>query len=102
MNIEISTCHDIYIIMRPTIEDSLTRSQPPPQQLPELLPAEALGQAAECLRAAAHPQRLQLLHLLQNGEYPVGVLAETIGVLSHVASEHLRLLGALRHAGRPS
>lgn len=49
-------------------------------------------QAAECLKALAHPKRLQLLRVMAEGRYAVGELANRIGVASHTASEHLRLL----------
>ncbi len=58
----------------------------------ELLPEEVLAQAAECLRAIAHPHRLRMLELLLKGKYTVGQLAEICGIPSNVASEHLRLL----------
>lgn len=51
-----------------------------------------LTQAAECLRALAHPQRLRLLQMLRRGRFTVGDLAAGCGILSHTASEHLRLL----------
>ncbi len=58
----------------------------------EFLSWEALGQAAECLKALAHPARLRMLQLLFTGRYTVGELAEECGIQSHMASEHLRLL----------
>jgi len=54
--------------------------------------AEALGQAAECLRTLAHPVRLRMVQLLLRGRYTVGELAEDCQVPSNVASEHLRLM----------
>ncbi|MCB9858321.1 MAG: winged helix-turn-helix transcriptional regulator [Phycisphaerales bacterium] len=57
-----------------------------------LLPLEALEQAAECLRTLAHPHRLRIVQMLLSGEYTVGELAESCGIASHVASEHLRLM----------
>jgi DNA-binding transcriptional ArsR family regulator len=56
------------------------------------LPTELYEQAAECLKALAHPKRLMILKLLSQGSYSVGDLAESIDVASNVASEHLRLL----------
>jgi len=53
---------------------------------------DALSQAAECLKVLAHPHRLRMLQMLQQGDYTVGELAEACGVVSHVASEHLRLM----------
>jgi len=64
-----------------------------PRELPAgLLPQRVLEQAAECLRAIAHPHRLRMLELLLRGRYTVAELAEACGIPSNVASEHLRLL----------
>ena len=48
--------------------------------------------AAECLKALAHPVRLRMLQLLLHGRYTVGELAEDCGIPNNVASEHLRLM----------
>jgi len=53
---------------------------------------ESLGQAAECLRALAHPHRLRIVQMLLGGRYTVGELAEACEIRSHMASEHLRLM----------
>lgn len=53
---------------------------------------DALGQAAECLRALAHPHRLRMVQMLLQGEYTVGELAEACNLPSPMASEHLRLM----------
>lgn len=53
---------------------------------------EFLSFAAECLRALAHPIRLKILFLLQANRLTVGELAKKCDILSHVASEHLRLM----------
>lgn len=53
---------------------------------------EALGQAAECLRALAHPVRLRMIQLLLRGRYTVGELARDSNVPENVASENLRLM----------
>lgn len=63
----------------------------PPRKL-RLTDLEALGQAAECLKVLAHPHRLRMLQMLQQGDFTVGELAESCGVASHVASVHLRLM----------
>jgi DNA-binding transcriptional ArsR family regulator len=55
-------------------------------------PMEALGQAAECLKALAHPARLRMVQLLLGGRYTVGELAKDCGIPDNVASEHLRLM----------
>lgn len=53
---------------------------------------KALEQAAECLRALAHPHRLRMIQMLLQGEYTVGELAEACELPSAMASEHLRLM----------
>jgi DNA-binding transcriptional ArsR family regulator len=53
---------------------------------------EAFGQAAECLKALAHPVRLRMVQLLLAGRYTVGELAEDSGIPDNVASENLRLM----------
>ncbi len=55
-------------------------------------PMEALSQAAECLKALAHPARLRMVQLLLDGRYTVGELAQDCGIPDNVASEHLRLM----------
>lgn len=57
-----------------------------------LMSLECLGQAAECLKTLAHPHRLRIVQLLLGGRYTVGELAESCGIPSHMASEHLRLM----------
>lgn len=52
----------------------------------------ALGQAAECLKALAHPHRLRMLQMLLRGRFTVGELARACEIPSHMASEHLRLM----------
>jgi len=52
----------------------------------------ALGEAAECLRALAHPVRLRMVQLLLDGQYTVGELAEDCGIPDNVASENLRFM----------
>ncbi|HJN08957.1 MAG TPA: metalloregulator ArsR/SmtB family transcription factor [Pirellulaceae bacterium] len=59
---------------------------------PRLTPLPALEQAAECLRILAHPHRLRIVQMLLRGRYTVGELAESCGIPSHMASEHLRLM----------
>ena len=58
----------------------------------DLIPLEALQQAAECLRTLAHPHRLRMVQMLLRGRFTVGELAEACGIASHMASEHLRLM----------
>src|SRR4249920_1841178 len=61
-------------------------------KLPKLTPLDALAQAAECLKALAHPHRLRIVQMLLQGRYTVGELADSCGIPSHMASEHLRLM----------
>ena len=58
----------------------------------KLTPMPALEQAAECLKTLAHPHRLRIVQMLLRGRYTVGELAESCGIQSHMASEHLRLM----------
>lgn len=53
------------------------------------LSLESLTNAAECLKTLAHPHRLRMVQMLLGGEYTVGELAESCGIPSHMASEHL-------------
>ncbi len=53
---------------------------------------EALSQAAECLKALAHPVRLRMVQLLLRGRYTVGEIATDCEIANNVASEHLRLM----------
>lgn len=57
-----------------------------------LLDLECLSEAAECLRTLAHPHRLRIVQMLLHGSYTVGELADACGIVSHMASEHLRLM----------
>jgi len=59
---------------------------------PKLTPLAALQQAAECLKALAHPHRLRMVQMLLGGRYTVGELADACEIPSHMASEHLRLM----------
>lgn len=61
-------------------------------KLPGLTDLGGLEQAAECLRTLAHPHRLRIIQMLLRGRYTVGELAESCGIPSHMASEHLRLM----------
>lgn len=58
----------------------------------KLTDLQALGQAAECLRALAHPHRLRMVQMLLQSDFAVGELAEACGIPSPMASEHLRLM----------
>jgi ArsR family transcriptional regulator, zinc-responsive transcriptional repressor len=52
----------------------------------------ALNNAAECLKALAHPVRLRMVQLLLIGRYTVGELAADCDIPDNVASENLRLM----------
>jgi ArsR family transcriptional regulator, zinc-responsive transcriptional repressor len=58
----------------------------------KLTDLEKLREAAECLRTLAHPMRLRMVQLMLQGEWTVGQLAESCGLPSHMASEHLRMM----------
>lgn len=58
----------------------------------KVLDPEAVIEAAECLRALAHPQRLRMLDLLLRRTCTVGELAEACDIPPNVASEHLNLM----------
>jgi len=65
---------------------------PAKRKTKELTPLPALEEAAECLKILAHPHRLRIVQMLLRGRYTVGELAESCGIPSHMASEHLRLM----------
>ncbi|MEM7454312.1 MAG: metalloregulator ArsR/SmtB family transcription factor [Planctomycetota bacterium] len=53
----------------------------------------AMTMAAECLKALAHPHRLQIVQLLLSGErLSVGQIAEHCGLNQPTTSDHLRLM----------
>ena len=62
----------------------------------KLLPDDVLREAAECLKAMAHPVRLRIADILMQGDgrFTVGDIAEMCGLPPHQASEHLRFLKA--------
>lgn len=57
------------------------------------VPPRAWAVAAEYPRCVAHPHRLRMIEMLLRGRYTVGELAGACGIPSHMASEHLRLMG---------
>lgn len=65
---------------------------PKPATKNRLTPLPALERAAECLKVLAHPHRLRIIQMLLRGKHSVGELAESCGIPSHMASEHLRLM----------
>ncbi len=62
------------------------------QPTPKLLPLEALAKAAACLKVMAHPVRLRLVELLQQGDFSVRELANICGLKEHQVCGHLRLM----------
>lgn len=66
-----------------------TKIEPTALRLTDLA---ALEQAAECLRILAHPHRLRIVQMLLQGQFTVGQLADSCGIPSAMASEHLRLM----------
>lgn len=59
---------------------------------PRLIELSALEQAAECLKALAHPHRLRIVQMLLRDRFSVGELADACEIPSNMASEHLRLM----------
>lgn len=54
---------------------------------------ESLSMAAECLKALAHPHRLQIVQLLLAGEqFSVNEIAEHCDLNQPTTSDHLRLM----------
>lgn len=58
----------------------------------KLMPMDICQQAAECLKAMAHPVRLRIVEILMQGEYPVREIAEMCELSPHQTCEHLRML----------
>lgn len=57
------------------------------------LDIDALSAAAECLKALAHPHRLQIVQLLLSGKrYSVNEIAEHCQLAQPTTSDHLRLM----------
>ena len=60
---------------------------------PKQLDIEALTLAAECLKALAHPHRLQIVQLLLTGkQLSVNEIAEHCELNQPTTSDHLRLM----------
>ena len=49
-------------------------------------------QAADILKAVAHPTRLRIAALLSEGDTHVGAMAERLGINQPIASQQLRIL----------
>ena len=63
-----------------------------PKREKRLMTNDQLAEAAESLKAMAHPQRLKILQMLIHQRYTVGEIAQACSVPSPVASTQLRLL----------
>lgn len=53
---------------------------------------ETAQHVAEVLKAVAHPVRLQIIELLEDGEQQVGVIVDKLDVPQSVASQQLGLM----------
>ena len=53
---------------------------------------ELATHAAEVLKAVAHPIRLQIVEVLQDGERCVGQIAETLGEKQAITSQQLNIM----------
>ena len=58
----------------------------------KLTQLDALAEAAECLKALAHPHRLRMVQMLLQGQFTVTELAEACELPTAMASDHLRLM----------
>jgi ArsR family transcriptional regulator, zinc-responsive transcriptional repressor len=75
-----------------TTSATKSAASPATKRTHSLTSLESLAEAAECLRALAHPHRLRMIQMLLRDRYPVGELAKACEIPSHMASEHLRLM----------
>lgn len=64
---------------------------------PELLPADAVADYAECFACLADPTRVRLLHAVStsNGGMTVGELTDLLGIGQSTCSHHVRKLAAV-------
>jgi len=62
-----------------------------PKQI-DMLPADTLNGAADCLKVMAHPVRLRIAEILMQGEFPVHEIARLCELSPHQTCEHLRLM----------
>jgi ArsR family transcriptional regulator, zinc-responsive transcriptional repressor len=58
----------------------------------DMLPMDALVDAAACLKVMAHPVRLRIVDILMQGDFPVHTIAQMCEIKQHQACEHLRLM----------
>jgi len=59
---------------------------------PKLLSMDALSKATGCLKVMAHPVRLRIVDVLQQGEFAVHEIAELCDLSPHQTCGHLRLM----------
>lgn len=59
-----------------------------------LISDKILETAAECLKCIAHPHRLKILDILEQGEFTVNEIVELLNISQSVTSDHLRLMHA--------
>jgi len=60
----------------------------------DLIPMDRLEQAASVLRVLAHPHRLRICDLLQQGRVSVNEIASHLGIASNAVSQHLNMMKA--------
>lgn len=58
----------------------------------DLLDMDFLEDAAELLKVMSHPVRLQIVHILTQGDFSVGEIAEMCELPPNQTCEHLRRL----------
>ena len=57
-----------------------------------LVTGDTLDKASALLKAIAHPDRLQIVNILINGEFNVGELAKLLGTGKSITSQQLSIL----------
>jgi DNA-binding transcriptional ArsR family regulator len=65
-----------------------------------LIPDRVLERSAEIMRVLAHPARLRICELLEDGELSVGELVELTGLAQNAVSQHLSVMRAQGVLGR--
>lgn len=64
------------------------------QSAPVKIPQDTLERCARALRVLAHPDRLRIVELLQQGRLTVGELAQELGLPHSAVSQHLNHMKA--------
>lgn len=57
-----------------------------------VLQADFLNKASTIIKTLGHPQRIQIINLLRNGEQSVSSIQDEIGLSQPVTSQHLALM----------